>query len=186
MSCPHRALNQSDLITWWIWFSLVLSRHLFYFFYLTNNFSNIIPYKMMSYDPIPACNLNPLLDALVISTLNIQFFQLTCQVRSLLLLIPLPIRAFIAVLDKKKKKKRERYSLGIFLNSSWYSNFKTPNVTQPFRNSEKIHRIFFFLKPSGWFCLVVSDTRGKKAKSALLTLALYILKRRNINMHTVM
>lgn len=117
----------------------------------------------MSYDPIPACNLNPLLDALVISTLNIQFFQLTCQVRSLLLLIPSPIRAFIAVLDKKTKKK-ERYSLGIFLNNSWYSNFKTPNVTQPFRNSEKIHRNIFFLKPSGWFCLVVSDTRGKKGQ----------------------
>lgn len=69
---------------------------------------------MMSYDPIPARNLNPLLDALVISTLNIQFFQLTCQVRSLLLLIPLPIQAFIAVLDKKKKKKERDIVWGFF------------------------------------------------------------------------
>lgn len=159
MSCPHRALNQSDLITWWIWFSLVLSRHLFIFFYLTNNFSNNIPYKWWAMiQSLPA-------------------IWIPCWMR---LLYPLSISSFFSwpakwgayycwyhhrykpLLLFWTRKKKERYSLGIFLNSSWYSNFKTPNVTQPFRNSEKIHRNIFFLKPSGWFCLVVSETRKKK------------------------
>lgn len=142
MSCPHRALNQSDLITGWIWFSLVLSRH-FFFTWLTIFLIIFHTNDELWSNPCPQSESPAGCTCYIHS--QYPFFSADLPSEEPIIADTITDTSPYCCFGQEKKKK-ERYSLGIFLNSSWYSNFKTPNVTQPFRNSEKIHRNIYFFK----------------------------------------